>query len=172
MNFYSRGKKRGFTILELIITFGIFAFLAGLLLLILNPTKRFSEVRDIERKRAVNTLLDIVSSCVLRHNGVLPQRLSILEDNKAYILGHSKSGCDSVCNVAETKGACLDLSKADCEEGKTIVPDYITSLPVDPNRGKWDEGKTGYYIRKTAARQFLVGSCDPENSEISGFGEY
>ncbi|MCX6799909.1 MAG: type II secretion system protein, partial [Candidatus Falkowbacteria bacterium] len=55
-----RKKLQGITLLELLITIGIFSILATVLVFAINPVKRFQDSRDLARWSDVNAILSAI----------------------------------------------------------------------------------------------------------------
>jgi len=63
----------------------------------------------------------------------------------------------SGCQQQELAGI-LNLAVSKCGQ-KTLVPDYISTMPVAPD-DQWNSGKTGFYIIKTAEGEITISSCN------------
>lgn len=162
--------KRGMSSSDIFVVLGIIAVLFAVFLLFLNPLESFSEMRDAERKNKVHLLLDATLRCALENGGALMSGLENLPAGKLYIIGTEQSDCD-VCNTIETEKSCIDLGKSSCGQLR-FVPDYISSLPVDPYRKKWSSKNSGYYIGKTSLDHIRVGSCGQELESIEIIKKY
>jgi type IV pilus assembly protein PilA len=153
----------GFTLIELLLVIGILAILAAIVLVAVDPAKRFSQARDARRWSEVNSLLNAILNYTTDNVGTHPAGIDG-DTADSQQLGTAGSGCDVACNVT-TKTSCLDLSTP-------LVTEYIAEIPVDP-RGTdgtyiYDSTRTGYYVNRLGDGRILVGSCNPELvSEIS-----
>lgn len=165
-------NKMGFTTIEFFITLGMLAIIAGVVFFIFNPLQRYREVRDVERQNAVAYLGDALAQCIFDNNGTIPDFILKMDDAASYIIGSSQEGCAKICKTSETKDACLDMSEIRCGMGRKFKPEYISSLPIDPNTSKWNREKTGYYIAKTSKNDITIGACDPEEGIIKILKEF
>lgn len=156
----------GFTSIELFITIGILAVIAGIALFIFHPIQRYREVRDRERLNEIQYIGNALGLCIFNNNGRIPEKISAIDKDESYIIGSSQEGSCGACGTIDTKDSCFDISKVVCDIGKFFVPEYISSLPIDPNELKWDEKKTGYYISKISNNGFVIGACNPEGGII------
>ena len=155
----SRARHKGFTLIELLIVIGIIAFLASIILVAVDPRKRFAQARDARRWSEVNSILNAVLKYAADNDGDLPAGIDAVPGT-AQILGTASSGCNVGCAVAgTTTAACADIEPS-------IVETYIVQIPIDPkgNDGTYtyDSTRTGYYINKTAEDRITVGACNPE----------
>ncbi|OGI68548.1 hypothetical protein A2738_01565 [Candidatus Nomurabacteria bacterium RIFCSPHIGHO2_01_FULL_42_15] len=117
-------KKGGFTLIEILVVIAIIAVLAAIVLVAINPAKRFQDARQSQRQANVESILN-----------ALQQRMV---DNKGLL-----TGCPTVPTTATNIGD-ADYDLAPCISG------YLAILPVDPEVGTWTDATdydTGYTIQ-------------------------
>lgn len=152
-------RKRGFTLIELLIAISILAILAAIILVAVDPAKRFAQARDSRRAAETYSILNAILNYMSDNAGAVPAGLDD-DVGTSQVLGTAGSGCNTGCSPAGTTlSACLDLTTP-------LVDEFITSIPIDP-RGtngavSYDASRTGYYVNKTANNRIEVGSCNPE----------
>jgi len=146
-------KRRGFTLLELLIVIAIIAILAVVVFVALDPLTRFRDARDAQRWSDVAAVLDAVKLDQVDNGGAYIAAVSGLTAANYYTLGTCANGGDAGCTAQVTQAACADLSGI-ATEG------YIPSIPLDPSTGT--AALTDYYIMRAANGTVTIGACDPE----------
>jgi len=147
-------RKKGFTLLEVLLVIAIVGILAGIVILALNPGKQLGDANDAQRRVDVNTIMNAVYQYALDNDGVFPSGIDGVAGT-AQVLGTNGTGCDLTCTDETTVAACVDLSG-------DLVSDYLVDIPFDPASG--DSGNTDYYINELANGRLTVGACDPEEA--------
>lgn len=160
-----RRVRQGFTLIELLLVIGIIAILAAIILVAVDPPKRFAQARDARRAGEAYSVLNAVLNYMSDNVGTVPAGLDS-DASTAQVLGTAGSGCNTGCAPAGTTlAACLDISD-------DLVDEFIASIPIDPKGTNgvvtYDASRTGYYVNKSANNRVTVGSCNPERvSSIS-----
>jgi prepilin-type N-terminal cleavage/methylation domain-containing protein len=160
-----RQVRQGFTLIELLLVIGIIAILAAIILVAVDPPKRFAQARDARRSGEVYSILNGILNYMSDNVGAVPNGIDS-DAGTAQILGTAGSGCNTGCAPAgPTLSACLDISD-------DLVDEFISSIPVDPKGTNgvvsYDASRTGYYVNRSINNRITVGACNPERvSSIS-----
>lgn len=141
-------KKSGFTYLEVIIVIGIIGILSTVFVTVLNPAQQLAKARDSERETELIGIMSAITQYSSEHSGSLPDT-----DGDEMV-----DSFPTALTCIGTDSGCFNLAAAG-EEGDTIVPIYMASIPIDPKFG--DEGNTGYMIYVDENNR-LVASATPE----------
>ncbi len=125
---YQKHSQKGFTLMETLIVIAVLAVLAAVVGLAVNPGQQMARGRDRTRESHVSSL----------YNALLSYQA---DDWGAFSAGIDDAKGEEICNTnkidSEDCGTMIDLS--------FLVPDYISSLPVDPQGGLDNDG-TGYRV--------------------------
>jgi type IV pilus assembly protein PilA len=149
-------KRRGFTLIEVLVVIGIIAILAAVVLVAVNPSRQFKLARDSQRTSNVNTLLNAIHQNMAEHRGVL------------------------VCNgitkdVPIVPRMVMSASSTPENEGdiaNCLVPDYVSSLPFDPSLPTarfvdQNDYNTGYVIYRDSNNRITASSTGELTASIS-----
>lgn len=147
-------KQKGFTLIEILLVIGIIAVLATVVVVALDPVKRFQDARDSRRLSDIQSILNAVQQYIIDNKGDLPQGL----DTNERQLGTGSSGCAIATNCNVTGDTdCLDIAGS-------LAP-YLKTMPYDPQNGS--EATTHYSIQLDAGNIVTVIACDSTDTTIS-----
>ena len=133
-------KRKGFTMLEILLVVAAIAILAGIVIVAINPGKQLGTTKNADRQASVNTILNAVYQYSIDNGGSLPASITTTQTE--------------ICKVGATCTGLIDLS---------VLTDnavYIVDLPADPT-GASTNG-IGYEILKTANGRVTVVAPDAE----------
>lgn len=156
--YFPRSTKSGFTLIELLVVMGIITILSSVVLVALNPTKRFADARNSRRITAVNTFLTAIYECVLDNDGVLASCIGSLTTDEVYEITSipADGACNAVCTIATSVNHCADID--------TLLAAYLKELPVDPSGVT--TGHTGYAISRDTNNILTITACAGEGDII------
>ena len=135
-------KKKGFTLIEILLVIAILAILAGIVIIAVNPFKQLADARNSQRRADATTILNAVYQYTVDNNGSLPASITTTPT--------------AACATGGTCTGIIDLSVLTANEK------YLVSLPKDPSSGTTNS--TGYNISKSANGRVTVAAPSAENS--------
>ena len=103
-------SKKGFSLVELLVVFGILGIFAAIILVAINPGRKLANARDAERRNDIVAISDAFHQYLIENNDKLPEGFP------------SASTC--IGNVSE----CFNLAEV-------LVPTYLAYVPEDPLTG-------------------------------------
>ncbi len=140
-------KKKGFTLIEVLIVIGIIGILATIVLVAINPNRQFAQARNTQRISGVNALINAISQNIADNKGVFTCASGALPSTATII--QSQSGGLNIRNC--------------------LVPNYLSELPIDPISGSSLSGtdyNTGYsVIQDASTKRITVGAPSAELNE-------
>lgn len=153
-------RKKGFTLVELIIVIAIIAILAGAIFVAIDPARRLHEARNARRASDIATILDAVKKYQADNAGTHYSTVANLGFGSWNQIGTASSGCARSCGIETTSDVCVNLSG--------IGSGYLASIPEDPKNGT--PQNTGYALSKDSSGAITVVACDAEAEGAGGTG--
>ena len=138
--------------IELLVVIGIIVILFSIVLIAVDPARRFAQSRNANRFEDVRDLVEAVLTYMTDNGGNYPSGIDAITTS-SQVLGTATTGCDTTCTATTTVSSCLDLSSA-------LVGGYIAEIPKDLKSGT--VSNTDYALNKDADGRIRVTSCDPE----------
>jgi prepilin-type N-terminal cleavage/methylation domain-containing protein len=108
MNKIHKRANKGFTLLEILLVIAAIGILAAIVLVAINPNRQISQVRNAERRSEVNTIYKAIEQYLI--------------DTGSYPAGITTAIQD----------ICINGNITNCVNLGVLVPDYIASIPIDP----------------------------------------
>ncbi len=129
-------RKKGFTLVEVLLVIVIIAILAAIVIVAINPGRQISQANNTQRSSDVKAILDAVHEYAIDNRGTYPSAISAT----ATVIGDDALEID----------ICSDL-----------VPTYIAEMPFDPTAtgGAYTDCttyNTGYTISQDATSSRLT----------------
>jgi len=135
-------RKKGFTLIEILVVVALIAILAAVTIVAINPAKNFGDTRNAQRSSDVATLLDAATQYLATQGNTL-----------------SGLGAIPTCPTVTLIGTNTGLINWTTQ----LVPTYIVAIPIDPSVGT--AGSTGYNVCTTASNRLQVGAPNAENGK-------
>lgn len=142
-------KKKGFTLIEILLVIGMIAILATIVIVAVNPARQFAQSRNTQRVSNVNTILNAVHQYAVDNTGTLPASIPTSATC-------ATTATNEICKTGGTCTSLVDLSVLTTNET------YLVSIPYDPS-GATTNG-AGYHIAKSANGRITVCAPDAELS--------
>jgi len=112
-------KRKGFTLLEILLVIAAIGILAAIVLVAINPTRQIAQVRNAQRRSDINAIYKALEQYLI--------------DNQTYPIGITESKQDICDTGTEQVGGSTDCTgKADL---RVLVPIYLAAIPKDPSGG-------------------------------------
>jgi len=137
-------KKKGFTMIELLLVSAYTAIMFTLFIAALNPSKHLSENRNAQRKNDINMLMSGIYQWSIDHGGKIPENITINETE--------------ICLNVEPCKNLIDLSFL------TQQYKYLIKLPQDPT--KKNNNGIGYTIKQEESGRISINAPHAERGEI------
>ncbi len=144
----SSKSNKGFSLLELLIIIAILAVLGLVVIMLLNPIKRFSDARNSRRYADVDSISTAIHEYIVNSRGTMVSGITTTEKQ----LGICVTGGNTVCSSSAAI-ACLNLS--------STLSQYLKSIPIDPASGS--ASTTHYSVARNSNNIVTVKACDAEN---------
>jgi len=120
-------RKRGFTLIEILIVVGIIAMLAAIVIIAINPGRQFAQTRNTQRWANINSILNAVHQNMIDNKGTFTCAAGDIPTTSGAMT--NEVGGYDICNC--------------------IVDIYIAEMPYDPVNGSYTDCanyNTGYNI--------------------------
>lgn len=136
--------ERGFTLIEILVSIGLLAALAAIVLIAVNPARQFANMRNTQRSSDLNALLNSVGQRIAENKGQFSCA------GITFPAGTTATG---------TAGSVIGNGTGELDLRPCLVPSYISELPVDPTNGTTWNGTTyttGYRLFQDANGRITV----------------
>lgn len=147
-------RQRGFTLPEILVTVGILAMLAVIVIIAIDPVRRFEDARDSRRLSDTQAIAGAIHQYTIDHKGMLPPGL----DKRERQIGSATNGCElktTHCVIEQTTD-CVHLAQA--------LKPYLDPVPNDPSLGS--PTLTHYSVRIGDNNAVIVRACGLQNENI------
>jgi prepilin-type N-terminal cleavage/methylation domain-containing protein len=138
-------SRKGFTLIELLVVIGILAVLLAIVLVAINPARQFGQANNTKRRSDIQAILNAVGAYAADNHGALPAAITAVDGT---------------------------ISKAARDVCLSLVPNYISALPADPNTNNGaavtdcaSNYVTGYNVVHDANNRVTVSAPGAENTE-------
>ena len=139
---------------ELIIIVSVILVLGVAVTIWIDPVVRMGETKDAKRREAVMVLSAAFTDYAHSHKGALPILGEVTTEKK--VICNTQSGASLTCDTSTEY--CLQI------DDPSFFTKNMASLPIDPD--KLVDSDTGYYIKKDANDNIIIGSCSYDVSEF------
>jgi prepilin-type N-terminal cleavage/methylation domain-containing protein len=112
-------RRRGFTLIEILVVIGMLAILSTVVLIAVNPLRQFAQARNTERENDVAAVLNAVSERIADNGGT-------------FAVPGDTSGCSGTIPSTSTD---VGDGTSQFDLRPCVVSTYISELPKDPASG-------------------------------------
>jgi type II secretory pathway pseudopilin PulG len=145
--------KKGFTMVQLIITLGVLAVLATATMIAFDPIRRMGQANDARRYEDVESMAKALELYQI-DNDQLPSDFTDLNIWDTHKVVLCSSAAELTCD-GQTRD-CLVVDDTD------FLGEYLPELPIDPT--KRNDADTGYYVTRDNDR-LAFGVCNTYDDE-------
>lgn len=147
---FTKTRRKGFTLIEILLVIGMIAVLATVVFVSLDPAKRFRDARNAKRQTDVQSILSAIQTSIIDTQGTMPAGITTVEKQ----LGTAVSGC------ATATAGCAVAGSGDCVNLSAPLAKYLKTIPQDPSGGT--AALTKYSVAVDANGIVTVKSCGAE----------
>jgi prepilin-type N-terminal cleavage/methylation domain-containing protein len=148
MNKIHTQVKKGFTLLEILLTIVVIGILATIVLIAINPNRQISQSRNLTRQASINDIYNALQQYKAVNRGNLDINLS---SNYTEICDTGSLTLDDSLPTSNYCDGKIDL--------RFLVPTYLNEIPKDINTV---EGETGYQLAVDSSNQISVKADNAE----------
>lgn len=140
-------KQAGFTLIEIAISIGIIAILAGLVLVAINPARQFAQARNTQRISHSNQILSAIGMRIADNRGIF----------------------ETACTAGSIPATSTAMAQGGYNIAPCLVPTYMPTFPFDPSASgahytSDTDYASGYIIQRDAGSGRITVSAP--NAEL------
>jgi prepilin-type N-terminal cleavage/methylation domain-containing protein len=151
-------NKKGFTLVEVLVVVGILAILMTTAIVAVDPFRQFSQANNVNRWSGINTIMNAISQRIVYEKG------KINYDVPGFAVTNCPATGDDVPTTATA------LSSTQYNFCGALVPNYVGSLPYDPQDGNYTDCTsydTHYTISCDAtSKRITINAPSAQNGEV------
>ena len=153
MNIQYTSRRKGFTLLEILLVIAAIGILAAIVLVAINPNRQLAQARNAQRRSDVQSILNATYQKIIDEGASgSTAALTAITTTAAEIY---RSG--TTTGTTSCTGTPLDMAAVASDAGADVVPNYLASIPQDPSEPT-TSNCSGYTIIKDANNRITVAA--------------
>ena len=116
-------KKKGFTLIEILITIAVLAILAVIVIIAINPAQQFAAARNTQRQHDVKQISNAIEQQAVKNKG----KYSNLIDSNWHMIGSASDSCEITCGQQGNSDPFIDQGQTAFDAGQYLNAQFLNN---------------------------------------------